>query len=358
MKERDHSRHAAASSSIQRAAAAWVARRDAGLSAEEQEAFERWRQADPQHEAALAHYDSAWNALASPLDHGMADELERELTQLAQRRRQRRWAGSATVAVLLFVGFFLLKPNQHEPAGDTAAIRPTAAILRPRIETLPDGSHVELNAGAEIAVRFTERTRRVALVRGEAHFSVRKDPSRPFVVSADGVEVRAVGTAFNVQLASSSVAILVTEGTVAVEKSPAASPSNATTPNPTTSPAPAAREIAVLSAGEQVEVGRTAALPLSPLQRVSSAESAERLAWRDTRLEFTRTPLREAISLLNQYSNPASPRLIADDPALATIHVTGIFRADNIAGFVHLLEGGFGVETEQSGNTITLRLAR
>ena len=40
----------------------------------------------------------------------------------------------------------------------------------------------------------------------------------PFIVNAGGVEVRAVGTAFNVNLQSKSVAVLVTEGKVAVER--------------------------------------------------------------------------------------------------------------------------------------------
>jgi transmembrane sensor len=52
---------------------------------------------------------------------------------------------------------------------------------------------------------------------GEAHFFVEKDPQRPFVVNAAGIDVRAVGTAFNVRIDPAAVEVLVTEGRVRVD---------------------------------------------------------------------------------------------------------------------------------------------
>ena len=60
---------------------------------------------------------------------------------------------------------------------------------------LDDGSVVELNASTHIRVHYSLGERRVELLRGEAHFTVAKNLQRPFRVLADGVAVRAVGTA-------------------------------------------------------------------------------------------------------------------------------------------------------------------
>jgi transmembrane sensor len=79
---------------------------------------------------------------------------------------------------------------------------------------LPDGSRVELKDGSEVVVQYSASERRVKLTGGEAHFTVWKDKTRPFIVNAAGVEVRAVGTAFNVRLEAKSVEVLVTEGRV------------------------------------------------------------------------------------------------------------------------------------------------
>lgn len=348
MSDASESTGAAPEGSIKRAAVAWVARRDAGFTSEEKCDFERWRQADPRHRAALAYFDSAWNALAVPSRVGAAADLERELAQIASRRRRRRIAGTAFVAAVVFAGVFSW-PALRSPAGVTPS---TATLLQPRVQILPDGSRVELNAESEISVGFTDQVRRVALLRGEAHFTVQKNPARPFIVSADGIDIRAVGTAFDVQLGASMVAILVTEGTVSVEK-PAASTHAASA----ASEASSARALAVLNAGHHMEIARTAEAAVSRPRPVSSAESTERLAWRNARVEFTRTPLPEAVSMLNQHASSPHPRLVVTDPALAAVRVTGIFRPDNTDGFVHLLEAGFGIQAERSGNTIVLRVA-
>lgn len=92
----------------------------------------------------------------------------------------------------------------------------TARISVPASQTLPDGSVVEFKPGARITVDYDSGDRRVILDSGEAHFSVTKNPQRPFIVRAGTVDVRAVSTAFGVQLGSTEVEVLVTERTVSL----------------------------------------------------------------------------------------------------------------------------------------------
>ncbi|MDR1501136.1 MAG: FecR domain-containing protein [Prevotella sp.] len=63
---------------------------------------------------------------------------------------------------------------------------------------LEDGTTVWLNAQTRLSypVAFAKRERRV-VVEGEAFFEVAKDAGRPFVVSAGDVELRILGTTFN-----------------------------------------------------------------------------------------------------------------------------------------------------------------
>ncbi len=65
---------------------------------------------------------------------------------------------------------------------------------------LADGTKVWLNAGSRLTYSnaFNVENRTVHLV-GEGYFEVAKNRQIPFVVKADGVEVKAVGTAFNVK---------------------------------------------------------------------------------------------------------------------------------------------------------------
>lgn len=64
---------------------------------------------------------------------------------------------------------------------------------------LPDGSLVWLNATSSIRfpTSFTEKERRVEIT-GEAYLEVAKKPSKPFVVTVNGSEIRVLGTHFNI----------------------------------------------------------------------------------------------------------------------------------------------------------------
>lgn len=64
---------------------------------------------------------------------------------------------------------------------------------------LPDSTKVWLNAGSVLTfpVRFSKAQRKVTL-EGEAFFDVKRDVSRPFVVSTAGENIEVLGTTFNV----------------------------------------------------------------------------------------------------------------------------------------------------------------
>ena len=65
---------------------------------------------------------------------------------------------------------------------------------------LSDGTKIYLNSGTRIKfpVKFPEKGRREVLVYGEAYFDVTKDEKRPFVVNSKEVEIKVLGTQFNI----------------------------------------------------------------------------------------------------------------------------------------------------------------
>jgi len=82
---------------------------------------------------------------------------------------------------------------------------------------LEDGTQAWLNAGSvlKFPARFNGNERRV-LLEGEGYFSVAADKSRPFFVTANGAEIHALGTAFNVQTYDNGFKTTLTEGAVKV----------------------------------------------------------------------------------------------------------------------------------------------
>jgi transmembrane sensor len=291
---------------------------------------------------------------------GVTDEVWRETCRKVRRRRRRRLAAAgAAVAVCAFaaVGLFGPQIDRVQPALAATDVRPSevgALVITPARRSLPDGTSIDLRPGAEIRVAFSAHERFVALLAGEAHFAVAKDPSRPFVVAAAGMRVRAVGTAFSVDVASARIAVLVTEGTVAVETSPPAAAvpaAGSAPPEPADSPA----VLAVLDAGRRLVVARDAAAPASaPLVSELTADEIDaRLAWRAPRLNLSRTPLADALPHFNRHG---SAQLVLGDPTIGEVRLSGILRADNTATLLRLLEAEYGLRAEpRAGSELVLK---
>ncbi|MGH7958853.1 MAG: FecR family protein [Opitutaceae bacterium] len=330
-------------------AADWLARRDAGFAPREQTQFDEWLAADPRHAATVAELMAAWSMVNRPRVTGRANQVLHELAARAQVRRRRRAifafasTGLATAAVLVFV--FL--PRRHlAPSATTPETITSTVTLRPQQQILADGSVVELNAGADILVDFSPARRAVRLVRGEAHFAVAKDTARPFVVSAGGVEVRAVGTEFAIRFAPQEIAVLVTEGQVAVARTVSSAVADAVPSVP--------NEPVLVAAGGRVVMQAENSLAAAPRrQQMTRAEVDAALAWRGNRVEFTGTPLADAVALFNRQN---SVQLSLDDRTLDGLRVSGVFWIDDPDGFARLLESSFGVQAVRRGDTeIVLR---
>lgn len=276
------------------------------------------------------------SALDWPHHAGTADAVLRAVEQHVQQRRrrtQRRAAAAAALALCLAAAglTWQLAPTSA-PSAARAASTPSAIVAAPARQVLPDGTVVELNDGAEIVTDFTPALRRVILRRGEAHFAVAKNPHRPFIVVAGKIEVRAIGTAFTVDLDSAAVDVLVTEGRVSVDRVQL----------------PGAAPLAVVDAGRHTIVD-TAVIasptaPPPPVLAVSPAQIAARHLWRAPRLEFTATPLREVLTVFNAHSRV---RLVLADASLADLPLSGIVRADNTPALLQLLRTHFGLTAEE-----------
>ncbi|MDB6113249.1 MAG: hypothetical protein JWQ62_194 [Lacunisphaera sp.] len=333
---------------VEQQAAAWVLRADRGLTAAEQDEFLQWLAVDRRHGAALARHKRNWDRL-NQLGQWLPEhspQPNRDLLAPPSRpvfRRlsgRRAWLTPLALAAALVLGAFIW-PRVAAPPVTSAT--PVIASIASR--TLEDGSVVELNRGAVISVLYTPGERRVQLEHGEAHFTVAKNKERPFIVSAGGVAVRAVGTAFNVRLNSAAVDVLVTEGVVGVERV-----------DPNALQRPEVR-LLHLSAGERTSVSLAAvAAALSPeAVPVTKEQVEEILAWQPRLLDFTATPLTGIVGEFNRHNAPI--RIVIADTALARTEVSASMRSDNVEGFIRLLEAGFGVRAERDGDTITLRKA-
>jgi len=275
-----------------------------------------------------------WPRSAGQVDQVLAALKLRERRQ-SQRRRRITAATSAALLVLGGVWFSAdFRPATVPQPAVVAA--PTYRISAPERRTLPDGSVVDLQPGAELVVSFSSASsgpRRVTLTSGVAFFQVAKNAERPFIVTSGGVGFRAVGTAFSVKLSASEVEMIVTEGRVAIDGVARAATKPASGP--------------IVSAGNSAVVDLLRAEALPVITPTTQVDAGSKLAWRVPRLEFNETPLFEVVELLNRQSGN---RLSLDSAELGRVEISGALRADNIEPLLQMLETNYGIRVAREAD--------
>ncbi len=337
---------------IERAAADWLAQRDADAwSASDSSALEAWLATDTAHRVAFLRLQAAWSesgrmqALGAgvqaggppPRGHWNASTLTRNAadSRSTSRRRVARtpWSGQLLIAGFAAAVFCVVAAGwawQVAHHVDVASYR--TAVGEVLTQPLLDGSRVTLASNSEVEVRLSRGERHIDLVRGEAIFAVSKNASRPFVVASKNRLVIAVGTRFSVRRDDIGLRVVVTEGTVRLESARAGD---------------SARPSALLPAGSVALVRGDEVL----VRSLALADAERMLDWRDGLLAFRDTPLAEAAAEFNRYN---ARQIVIDDDQAGALRVGGSFRWNNAEGFVHLVEQGFPVRADYHDDRIVL----
>lgn len=149
--------------------------------------------------------------------------------------------------------------------------------------TLPDGSEVWLNSGSSISYpkRFTKNKRSVQLA-GEAYFKVTSDKSNRFdVTTANGLQVSAYGTEFNVKAYEDEDKIEATLAKGHIEVSEIGQPVSRT-----------------LRPGEQVTYYKN-----TSKMEVDKVNLAVETSWKDGKMIFRRANMNEVVQRLARHFN-------------------------------------------------------
>ncbi|MFT3826406.1 MAG: FecR domain-containing protein [Chitinophagaceae bacterium] len=122
-------------------------------------------------------------------------------------------AGICVMAVMVVAGMIFYKKgtdreaavvirNHYEANAVADADRAEVATRNgsKRKVVLPDGTQVWLNAGSKLLYNkdFGQGTREAQLT-GEAYFDVVKNPQQPFIIHTRDIDIKVLGTAFNVR---------------------------------------------------------------------------------------------------------------------------------------------------------------
>jgi transmembrane sensor len=306
---------------IDNEAAIWTWRLDSGpLTAAEQGHLDAWLREDYRHRHALEELRRTWSVLDHLAERPRDEKLGALVRPQRQRtflRRARYWEAAAAAMLVVTIGVALWA------ARGPRIQNISTAVGQHRRVALADGSQLTLNTDTLLAVKLAAQRRDVYLRKGEAHFDVVHDAARPFYVHAGDAVIRDVGTQFEVRLHSDrDIDVLVDEGQVEVR-------------------GPVAEDwVRALSAGQQLFI----AGPDLKVMPVSPRQVAEDLAWREGALVFDGEPLSQALAEVGRYTRT---RIVLGGPKVASLHISGRFRTDDVQGFFRALQAALPVEVSR-----------
>jgi transmembrane sensor len=311
---------------VREEAAAWVARLDGQTAApDEQARFDDWLSRSSAHAAAYEEALRTWRDLSAMRSSEQYRALLGKPTlreRLVSALRAPRWAAlaatTAAIAMVVWLGVsldafsFLRRPTQV-----------VTQVAEVREMTLPDGTRVVLGAQSQLSFEVTQRMRHATVVGGDAYFAVTSDSARPFRVSIGDVQVRVVGTQFEIRRRSGEVSVAVAEGTVDVSRTDAA--------------------------GAAVRLRRGEALTArsGSASAVRAVEPTDIAAWRSGRLVYDNAELRDVVADANRY---ARSQIVIADVQLTGLRVTTSFRASQVEGMIETLQAALPLVAERQPN--------
>lgn len=329
---------------IEDLANAWMVRTDRGLSASEERALAEWLGRDPRHEAAFEAAQVTVDLFSQstvPLQTELKVRQGGGLGTSGWRAAGWGLAAAAVIALGLF-GWRAYGRTRGYEAFETTE----PGLVREVV--LPDRSVVRLSPDTAVTVHYTAGERQLELVRGEGRFSVAKNAARPFTVTAKGVQVRAVGTAFGVRLGEGAVNIAVTEGRVRIARPAQASDSFTAGGKHVTSSSD-------LVAGEELTVRLPVAERMPATTATAGVNAPSGHVSSPSQVVFESATLEDLVRAVN--ANATHPLVIADE-GLKAERFGGTFPSNDQEAFVKMLEADFGIVAERRATETLLRRKR
>lgn len=106
---------------------------------------------------------------------------------------------AAAAIVLIVAGNYLWNNGKETSKKDFTSVKSTKKGVKSTL-TLPDGTKVWINSDTKLIYdRLFDQSTRVVELSGEAFFDVAHDKKRPFIVRTKTIDIKVLGTAFNVR---------------------------------------------------------------------------------------------------------------------------------------------------------------
>lgn len=295
-----------------------------------------WIAQSEQNRKYFNHFELIWQnskliAQASSVDEDAAwQRFQNRINQTNKPavvipiRRRFNWQKVAAifiVAISVLSLFLIVNSRKSSPLN-------LASFDRIVKDTLPDNSIVTLNKHSSLKYeeRNGENSSRQAILKGEGFFNVSPDKTKPFIIQVDGIEVKVVGTSFNIKSLADHTEIIVESGIVSVSKN---------------------NKLVTLVKGEKLVVPHKGNMPVKE-------KITDKLYnyYRSREFVCDNTPLWKLVEVLNE---AYGTNIIIEKKSARNLPLTTTYNNEPIDHILTLLAETFDLTVERKGDRIILK---
>jgi len=264
----------------------------------------------------------AWQKFKNRIQPPAGEEPKRKTVRLSFIKQVQ----VAAAVLLVAVGVWWMYNTLNKPA--SIAMIDKQTFSNTTVDTLSDGSIITLNKNTVLSypAEFKEKTRTVQL-KGEAFFKVAHNKVKPFIVHANNVSIKVIGTAFNVKNYDSSIQVIVESGIVQVSNS---------------------NQTIQLHKSEQVFIKNNSAT-----FDKSTVKDSLYNYYRTREIICNNTPLAAVIATINE---AYSTHIVLGSEALKQMQLSTTFKNQNLQTIISIIQQTFDLRVTQKGDSTILNL--
>ncbi len=200
-------------------------------SEEENNILREWIRKPESKSIFYEYYQQCWHLAPNEMDTALQEEIfseilgKMEVSSSGNKNKNVRFSAftflryaAAVACITLVVGIGGYSLGKHQLAGEPIVM--SVANGQKADIVLADGTKVYINSDSRIKYdNAYNKSNRILTLEGEAYFEVAKDKKKPFIVKANGINVEALGTSFNVRAHTDdrTVSVILVEGKVQVD---------------------------------------------------------------------------------------------------------------------------------------------
>ncbi|RLD39710.1 MAG: hypothetical protein DRJ15_07735 [Bacteroidetes bacterium] len=262
--------------------------------------------------------DSEWDSLSSRI--GIEESPSARKIQLQTRRSFLRIAAVFLLLIIpsMVYYWFFIPPGKDMLYAELQMVE----------TTLSDGTQVALNTGSSLHYpsSFKGKERKVSLM-GEAYFDVAHNKEKVFVISAEDMQIRVLGTSFyvNTNAQKNTMEVVLISGSV---------------------------QLSFHDKQMMLEPGDKAVI-LKKHGEIVKQENKDPnlLAWKTRKIRFNNTPIYEIIDVLKKVYQKD---FVVLNPEISNCRITATFEGQSLEAVLLVLQSTIDITARPNGNAIEL----